>query len=150
MNTKEGVPSWEVTPITKTFQNMSSKIILQTDVNTPAGKNMSEIQNQMNQSMEDRKYDNIQSMKVKPIQGGMKNKKKNEKKNKYVIEFRNQKYTYDVDDKMNEEDVIKIFMKEKNIKNDHLISILNKKSKEKNMYHLKSTKRHNIRKLYSS
>jgi len=135
---------WEVIPITRTFQNNQTKIIIQNDPTSNTGKTSSDIQQNMNQSTENTKYDTINPNSVKPLTGGKK------KKNEYEIEFRNKKYKYmlEYEDENEELRVLETFMNQKKFKCDHMIKLMNKTLKTENLYHIKNTKTNRIRKLY--
>lgn len=89
--------------------------------------------------------------KVKQVKMNIKKKnRKNRKMNitKCVIELKDKKFYYDMNEKMKEMDVIKKFIKETNYKNEHIISLFNRSTKEKNYYVIKNTKQHRIRRIY--
>ncbi len=134
---------WEVIPITRTFQNDQTKIIIQNDPTSNTGKTSSDIQQNMNQANENTKYDTINPDTVKPLTGG-------KKRNEYEIEFRNKKYGYmlDYDDENEELRVLERFMNQKKFKCDHMVKLVNKTLKTENLYHIKNTKTNRIRKLY--
>jgi hypothetical protein len=79
-----------------------------------------------------------------------KNKEKNRRMNKTscVIEYKDKKFYYTMNEKMKEIDVIKKFIKETNYKNEHMISLLNRSTREKNYYVIKNTKQHRIKRVY--
>jgi hypothetical protein len=168
---------WDVIPITQTLGRPSS-VIIKTDENSPEGKNAAAIDDTINQCKENGKYDNVDSSQVKPLGGGSLKKKKNKeihlhisslknkekqvkmniKKNKEknrrmnkascVIEYKDKKFYYSMNEKMKEMDVIKKFIKETNYKNEHMISLYNRSTREKNYYVIKNTKQHRIKRVY--
>ncbi len=79
-----------------------------------------------------------------------KNKEKNRrmKKASCVIEYKDKKFYYMMNEEMKETDIIKKFMKETNYKNEHMISLLNRSTQEKNYYVIKNTKQHRIKRVY--
>ncbi len=131
-------------PLQQTQTNQ--KIVIQPDPNSPGGKNMSNIQQNMAQSNANTQFDTVNTN-VKPLNGGKKNKNKI---NKYTIEFKNKKFIVkDLNMKKESSDkIIKNFLKEQNFKNDHLISFYDHQTKNKSLYHVKDTKNIKIRKLY--
>lgn len=87
----------------------------------------------------------------KQVKMNIKKKKEKNRKminTKCVIEFKDKKFYYDMNEKMKEMDVIKKYMKETNYKNEHIISLFNRSTKEKNYYVIKNTKQHRIRRIY--
>jgi|LauGreDrversion4_2_1035121.scaffolds.fasta_scaffold203922_2 hypothetical protein len=79
-----------------------------------------------------------------------KNKEKNRRMNKAscVIEYKDKKFYYSMNEKMEEIDVIKKFIKDTNYKNEHMISLLNRSTREKNYYVIKNTKQNRIKRVY--
>ncbi len=165
---------WDVIPITQTLGRPSS-VIIKTDENSPEGKNAAAIDDTINQCKENGKYDNVDSSQVKPLGGGglrlslgksslkknknkekqvkmniKKNKEKNRRMNKAscVIEYKDKKFYYSMNEKMKEMDVIKKFIKDTNYKNEHMISLYNRSTQEKNYYVIKNTKQHRIKRVY--
>jgi len=133
------VPSWEVIPITKTLQNANEKVIVETDMTSSTGKAMSNITNNMNQSNENSKYDTVNAGEIKALNGGKKNEKR------VSIKYKNEKKVYKVE---NEDEAIREYMKEKNIKNDRMVVVYGGSKKNGDMYHLKSGQGMSYRKLY--
>ncbi len=133
------VPSWEVIPITKTLQNQTEKVIVETDMTSSTGKAMTDIKTNMNQSNENSKYDTVNVGEIKPLNGGKKNEKR------VSIKYKNEKKVYKVG---NEEEAIREYMREKNLKNDRMVLVYGGNRKKGDMYHLKSGQNMSYRKLY--
>jgi hypothetical protein len=141
------IPEYDFTPLPLQNQNNTQKIIIQVDPNSPGGQNMTNIQNNMAQNNANTQFDTIKTNDVKPLNGG---KKDNSKKQiDYTIEYKGRKFKIYQNERMDEDKIIKEFMKKQNFKNDQFVSCFDHKKKEKTLYHIKDTKNLKIRKLYS-
>lgn len=143
MSSPSSLADYDFIPLPLQNQNNNQKIIVQIDPNSDSGKNLNNIQNNMAQNNANTQYDTIKTTDIKPLNGG---KKINVD---YTIEYKNKKFKIYQNEKLSEEKMIKEFMKKQNIKNDQFLSCFDHHTKKKNLYHIKNTKKLQIRKLYS-
>ncbi len=137
------IPDYDFIPLPLQNTSNNNKIIVQVDPNSQGGKNMANIQKNIAQNNANTQYDTINSNDIKPLAGG-----KKENKIKYIIEYKNKRFMVQQNKDIDEEKMIKEFMKKQNFKNDQLITCINNSNKKKNLYHIKDNKKMQIRKLY--
>ncbi len=145
MSSTSNIPDYDFIPLPLQNPSSTQKIIIQVDPNSPGGQNLNNIQNNIAQNNANTQYDTVNTTDIKPLNGGKKQSKKNVD---FTIEFRNKKFKINQIEKMDEERMIKEFMKNQNLKNDHLVTCYDHQSKKKTLYHIKATKNLKIRKLY--
>ena len=123
--------------------NKNPEVQIQVDPNSPQGQTTSSIEANIDQSKTNAKYDTV-SMDVKPLAGGY-----NNKKTKYKVEYKNKKLIYEFEEDIEEDEVVKKFIKENKFKNDQFIKLSKIGSRTKNFYHIRDpSKRVRYRKLY--
>ncbi len=118
MSTTVTKQSWEVIPITKQMNTNGQSIIIQTDPTSQSGKSTNDINQNIQQSQENSKYDNVQGMNVKPLNGG-----KRERKNMFSLYFKGKEYKYEGEKGMKAKDVVTNFVEKRNLKRECLVRV---------------------------
>ncbi len=136
--TKQG---WEVIPITKQM-NMNTNgqtIIVQTDPTSSSGKSTGDIQQNIVQSQENSKYDNVQDMNVKPLNGG------NKKKMGFTLYHKGREIEYEGGKGMKAKDIVENFIDSRKLKRECLVRVLQHSNNKNSLFKVRNVEKRNER-----
>ena len=120
---------YDIVPANKACSNQINKNTIISTPGTSINANKVSVNATENQNIENSKFDNVDSMNVKPLYGGIK------KNNKYYkINFNNKIKKYKANSEL---DAINIFLNNNKIPNNYLLEICKSNKKKESLYLIK-------------
>jgi hypothetical protein len=132
------IPDYDVIPANNNCSNIQNKPIIKLTSGTATANASDKINDFHTQHLENTKYDSIDSVEIKPLKGGNK-----EKINNYKIRFLNKDYIISGN---NEIEIIKKFINNRKFKKENILEISN--NKNISLYVIKSNIQNKFKKLY--